>query len=144
MLLVIPERKNPDGSLMTLVMPYESATLKPGAVRFHNASDKRLAMQFETAEGKVLPIPNNTAIDFLPSAYTDRLYPRIYIYDSEEGGKPMLRHSSRLKFEAEKYNFFIVYPHGRHRLRILRLGGHVDPEAVSEVLREERPARSTR
>lgn len=134
MLLVIPERKAADGSMMTLVMPYESDSLKPGMARIQNGSNRTLVIQFETAEGKLLRLPPNQSVDFSPDKLAGSLYPRIYIYELGEGQDLKLRHSSKIYFEEEKTNFFLVYPKGEHRLRILRLGGHVDPRNLTEIL----------
>jgi hypothetical protein len=127
MLLVFPERTNPDGSMMTVVMPYESETLKPGMARIRNATRRTLVMQFDAADGKLLRLPPDEFIDVSPHEIADSLYPRIYVYELGQDGELKLRHSSKLHIEEEKTNFFLLYAKGRHRLRILRLGAHIDP-----------------
>lgn len=137
MLLVFPDRKNPDGSLMTVVMPYESETLEPGMARIRNGTQRTLALQFDNANGKLLLLPPNEYKDFSPAALAESLYPRIYIYELGEGQELKLRHSSKLYFEEEKINFFLVYPKGKQRLRLLRLGGHVDPAMLPDSIGED-------
>jgi len=98
--------------------------LKPGMARLHNGSNQTLALQFDGSGGKLLRIEPRKAIDFTPSDFTDSKYPRVFLYVMGGDQKLKMVHTSKLFLEGDTTNFFVLYPHGKSRVRILRLGGH--------------------
>lgn len=131
LLILIPGQKNPDGTLLTIALPYNTETVRPGMARIYNSTDRDLVLQFKVDDEPLLKINSNKHVDFTPASLFDGNYVRVFGYSSDANGAPRRVHVSKMLVDQEQTNFFILYPQGR-RVRMLRLGSHGDegPEAV--------------
>jgi len=127
MILVFPGKKNPDGTLVSMALPYDLEKLKPGMARIYNSSDRPLVIQFQDADNRSLALEPFNVIDFTPANLTDKLFSRIFVYGrGGRNGDMQMVHTSKLFFEEDTTNYFFLYPQGKRRVRLLRLGGHAD------------------
>lgn len=131
MLLVFAGKTNPDGTLQTIVLPYNSSALKEGMSRVYNGTNRALAMQFESREGPVIRLEPNGTYDFKPSEITNSDYPRVFVYGTTEKGEVEALHTSKLYLKDETTNIFLVYDKGRSRVNIQTIGRHDQVETDS-------------
>ena len=128
MLVAFPDRRLTDGTMQTLVLPYETEKVKPGMTRILNGTDRILAVKFADNEDKVLKLKPQKALDFTPKDMTESDNPRIFIYGLDHKQRPRLLHTNRIHFKENTTNYFIVFPEGARRVRIKSLGSHENQE----------------
>lgn len=141
MILVFPDKKNPDGTLLSMTLPYELDKLKQGMARIYNGSKRPLVIHFKDAENKSLSLEPFKVLDFKPANLTKNLYSRIFVYGRGTKGRIEMVHTSKLFFEEDTTNYFFLYPQGKRRIRLLRLGGH--GEKITAAAPGDLPAGST-
>lgn len=127
-LLVFPDGKNPDGTLKTLVLPYDSTKLKPGMARIYNATDRRLALQFKDVQEEPRRLDPFKVLDFNPKNLTGTQFARFFLYELAPEGKLQMVHTSRLFFQEDTTNFFLIHSQGPRRVRVMRIAGHASDE----------------
>lgn len=128
MVIVFPDKKAPDGTLMNMALPYDQNVLKPGMARIYNGSDIPLVIDFEDADNKKLALQPFKVIDFNPANLTKNAYSRIFIYGAGHKGKIEMIHTSKLFFQPDTTNYFFLYSQGNGRIRIMRIAGHPGSE----------------
>lgn len=127
MLVVFPGRKEANGTLQTIVLPYDSNKVRPGMTRILNSTNQLLAVKFADNEEDMLKLNPKEALDFTPGEITNSKNPRIFIYGLDENQRPRLMHTNRINFKEDSTNYFIVFPEGTRRVRIKNLGAHKIP-----------------
>lgn len=128
MIILVPGRKNSDGTYLTAVMPYETEGFEPGMARVHNNTKRPLALVFPKEKSEVLKLKPNGSITFSPSDLIEQKNPRVIVYGVSGNNKLSALHTSRLYIEEDATNLFLVFPQG-HRVRLLRLGGHENTQS---------------
>ncbi|MCC5849780.1 MAG: hypothetical protein JJU29_16975 [Verrucomicrobia bacterium] len=123
LLIVFPDRRADDGTLLTMPLPYDTDELQPGMARIYNGSEHPLVLEFPDTEHMVTLAPYQP-IDFNPRGLTDSGFSRVFAYRRNERGDLEMVHTSRMFMDTETTNYFFLYPHGRRRIRILRVAGH--------------------
>ncbi|GEM_PF-2182234 len=134
MIIVFPQKKNADGTLLTMTLPYDRAKLSPGMARIYNSTNRELSLQFEDAQDRVLKLQPNRILDFDPDKLTDESFSRIFIYGRGRKDRPEMLHTSKLFFQEDTTNYFLLYGQGERRIRILRVAGHKDDDDKAAVL----------
>jgi hypothetical protein len=134
MIILFLDKKAADGTMLSLALPYELEALKPGMARIMNASAKPLVLQFDDAQDKPLALKPNQHLDFDPDNLTDHSFARVFVYAQNTQKEMEMVHTSKLFFQDDTTNYFFLYPQGRRRLRIMRIGGHTDGEEGSGPL----------
>jgi len=131
MIVVFPARKSSSGLYRTFVLPYDQPELSEKSVRFHNASDRLLALKFENTSSKMVKLVPRQSVDFELSGLKTEGTTRLFFYELDPEDNLVLSHTTRVSFRDESINFFLVYPKGRRHLDVLKLGSHseLDPEA---------------
>lgn len=124
LLIVFPDRKADDGTLLTLPLPYDMERLRPGMARIYNGSAHTLVLEFPDTEHMVI-LPPYTPLNFDPGTLSDSAFTRVFVYRRNERGDVDMVHTSRLFMDQETTNYYFLYPQGRRRIRLLRVAGHV-------------------
>ncbi|MCC5843846.1 MAG: hypothetical protein JJU05_06300 [Verrucomicrobia bacterium] len=123
LLIVFPDRKADDGTLLTIPLPYNLDRLRPGMARIHNGSDRTLLVEFPDTEHLVTLEPFQP-VDFNPRGLSGSGFTRVFVHQRNDRGDIEMVHTSRLFMDPETTNYFFLYPQGRRRIRLLRVAGH--------------------
>ena len=123
LLIVFPNRRNDDGTLVTIPLQYGANELPPGMARIHNSSDQNLVLEFPE-RNQTLTLGAHQAVTFRPEGLTDTGYSRVFVHRRSSRGGVELVHTSRLFFEEDKSNLFLLYAQGERHVRLMRLAGH--------------------
>jgi hypothetical protein len=123
LLIVFPNRVNDDGTLVTIPLQYGTGQLPPGMARIHNSSDQTLLLNFPDRD-QVLTLEAHQSVNFRPEGLTDTGFSRVFVHRRSSRGGTELVYTSRLFFEKDKTNFFLLYAQGPRHVRLMRLAGH--------------------
>lgn len=124
MVIIFPGRRDTDGYMQTLVLPYDSEKLTAGMSRILNGTNRTLALKLEDNDRKILRINPNEMTDFNPRDYTDENYPRFFIYGVDEQQQLRLLHTNKFNIKEDRTSFYIIIPEGTRRVRVKKLGSH--------------------
>ncbi len=124
MIVVFPSRRNKDGTLQTMILPYETEDVRPGMVRIINGTNRQLAMKFDGNDSEIIRFKPNSSVDFNPAQLTSETFPRVFIYTADEQGRLRLLHTNKLRLIDGNSSLFVIFPDGPRRVRIKSLGNH--------------------
>ncbi len=124
LLVTFPDKFQPDGTMVTLPMPYDVAELQPGKARFYNGTKHPFVLGFGDEK---ISFPPYEHVDIKPTEKSKHGFLRVTVYGSDRRGQAAAVYSRKVRVSDIKNNFYVVYPQGRNRIRMMFVGGHELP-----------------
>lgn len=122
-LMVFPGKKAPDGTILTIPMPFEPEKLRPGFVRIYNATPQPLVLEVHDRKFTLPPFKN---MDFRPENFAEGGYVRTTFWGKDDRGNLRMIYTRKIKVDEETNNYYFLYQRGERRIRLLRIAGHED------------------